>query len=60
MEARMLESGRVNIWPDRRILDLFGIQLPIIQARIAGANYSEMVIVLSRKPEAWVRFPVVY
>jgi nitronate monooxygenase len=31
-------------WPDRRILDLFGIALPIIQAPMAGASSPEMAI----------------
>lgn len=31
-------------WPDRRILDLFGIELPIIQAPMAGATTIEMVV----------------
>ncbi|PNB71132.1 2-nitropropane dioxygenase [Pseudomonas sp. GW456-E7] len=31
-------------WPDTRILDLLGIELPIIQAPMAGANNSAMVI----------------
>jgi nitronate monooxygenase len=31
-------------WPDRRILDLFGIGLPIIQAPMAGATTVEMVV----------------
>jgi nitronate monooxygenase len=35
------------IWPDHRIQDLFGIELPIIQAPMAGANGAEMVIVVS-------------
>jgi nitronate monooxygenase len=34
-------------WPDRRILDLFGIDLPIIQAPMAGATTPEMVIAVS-------------
>jgi nitronate monooxygenase len=34
-------------WPDRAILDLFGIELPIIQAPMAGANLSEMAIAVS-------------
>ncbi|WP_347900675.1 nitronate monooxygenase [Pseudomonas purpurea] len=34
-------------WPDTRILDLFGIDLPIIQAPMAGANTSAMVIAVS-------------
>jgi nitronate monooxygenase len=35
------------MWPDRRILDLFGIDLPIIQAPMAGSVGSEMVIAVS-------------
>ena len=29
-------------WPDRRILDLFGIAVPIVQAPMAGASTPEM------------------
>ena len=35
------------MWPDRRIQDLFGIELPIIQAPMAGSVGSEMVIAVS-------------
>ncbi|MBB3020520.1 nitronate monooxygenase [Microvirga lupini] len=35
------------MWADRRILDLLGIDLPIIQAPMAGANLSDMVIAVS-------------
>jgi nitronate monooxygenase len=34
-------------WPDRRIQDLFGIELPIIQAPMAGPVLSDMVIAVS-------------
>jgi nitronate monooxygenase len=34
----------MNQWPDTRILDLLGIELPIIQAPMAGATLSSMVI----------------
>ncbi|RON51964.1 NAD(P)H-dependent flavin oxidoreductase [Pseudomonas frederiksbergensis] len=34
-------------WPDTRILDLLGIELPIIQAPMAGAHDSAMVIAVS-------------
>ena len=34
-------------WADRRILDLFGIDLPIIQAPMAGSTTPEMVIAVS-------------
>src|SRR5436309_11603453 len=32
------------MWPDRRILDLFKIELPIVQAPMAGAMDAELVI----------------
>jgi nitronate monooxygenase len=35
------------MWPDHRIQDLFGIELPIIQAPMAGSVGSEMVIAVS-------------
>ena len=35
------------MWPDSRLLDLFGIELPIIQAPMAGASGSEMAIAVS-------------
>ena len=35
------------MWPDRRILELFGIELPIVQAPMAGPVLSEMVIAVS-------------
>ncbi|MGV2836025.1 nitronate monooxygenase, partial [Pseudomonas shirazensis] len=31
-------------WPDRRILDLLGIDVPILQAPMAGATGSPMAI----------------
>ena len=34
----------MNAWPDRRILDLFGIDLPIIQAPMAGPGTPELAI----------------
>ena len=35
------------MWPDRRLLDLIGIELPVIQAPLAGANGSAMAIAAS-------------
>ena len=32
------------MWPDDRIQNLFGIELPIIQAPMAGVAFSEMAI----------------
>ncbi|PSL92297.1 nitronate monooxygenase family protein [Pseudomonas sp. R9.37] len=34
----------MSTWPDSRIIDLLGIQLPIIQAPMAGATTAAMVI----------------
>ena len=36
------------MWPDRSVMDLFGIELPIIQAPMAGANGSAMAIAVSQ------------
>jgi nitronate monooxygenase len=35
------------MWPDNRVLDLFGIQLPIVQAPMAGSVLSDMVVAVS-------------
>ncbi len=35
------------MWPNRELLDLIGIDLPIIQAPMAGANRSAMAIAVS-------------
>ncbi|MCZ6861368.1 MAG: nitronate monooxygenase [Alphaproteobacteria bacterium] len=35
------------MWPNRKLLDLIGIDLPIIQAPMAGANDSAMAIAVS-------------
>jgi nitronate monooxygenase len=35
------------MWPDRRILDLFGIELPIVQAPMAGAVLADMAIAVA-------------
>lgn len=39
--------GAKTMWPDRRILDLFGIELPIVQAPMAGAQLSAMAIAVA-------------
>jgi nitronate monooxygenase len=36
------------MWPDRRLTDLFDIQLPLIQAPMAGAQGSAMAIAVSQ------------
>ncbi|OWV98928.1 2-nitropropane dioxygenase [Rhizobium sp. R72] len=38
----------MRTWHDRRILDLFGIELPVVQAPMAGATTAEMVIAVSQ------------
>src|SRR6516164_11835840 len=35
------------MWPDNRILDLFGIDIPIIQAPMGGSVFSDMVVAVS-------------
>jgi nitronate monooxygenase len=35
------------MWPDNRALDLFGIELPIIQAPMAGSALSDMAVAVS-------------
>ena len=35
------------MWPDDRIQSLFGIELPIIQAPMAGVAFSDMAIGVS-------------
>ena len=43
----MASETHMTIWPDRRILDLFGIDLPIIQAPMAIAQITNIT---SRNP----------
>jgi nitronate monooxygenase len=42
-----LGKERSMTWTDRRILDLFGIESPIIQAPMAGSTTPEMVVAVS-------------
>lgn len=37
----------MSTWPDSRILDLFGIELPIVQAPMAGSSGSAMAIAVA-------------
>ena len=37
-----------DMWPDRRLLELLGFALPIIQAPMAGANGAAMAIAASQ------------
>lgn len=32
------------MWPDRRVIDLFGIEVPIVQAPMAGPVFADMVV----------------
>ena len=36
------------MWPDTRLLDLFGIELPIVQAPMAGATGAEMAVAVAK------------
>ena len=40
----MLVDRDSAMWPDRRILDLFGVELPILQAPMAGSSGPELAI----------------
>lgn len=35
------------MWPNDRFIKLFGIELPIIQAPMAGSAFSDMVVAVS-------------
>src|SRR5215469_9775008 len=35
------------MWPNERLINLFGIELPIIQAPMAGSTLSDMVVAVS-------------
>ncbi len=35
------------MWPDRRILDLFGIELPIIEAPMAGSGLTDLAVAVA-------------
>jgi nitronate monooxygenase len=35
------------MWPDRRILDLLGIDLPILQAPMAGAGLADLAVAVA-------------
>jgi nitronate monooxygenase len=37
----------VTAWPDRRIQDLFGIEIPILQAPMAGATLADMAVAVA-------------
>jgi nitronate monooxygenase len=37
----------MRVWPDERILDLFKIEVPIVQAPMAGAGTSQLAIAVS-------------
>jgi nitronate monooxygenase len=40
-------SEMLKMWPDQRIVELFGIEVPIIQAPMAGSTGSEMVMAVA-------------
>ena len=41
-------------WQDRRLLDLFGIEHPILQAPMAGASSTQMAIAASQAGGLWL------
>src|SRR5260221_5748783 len=41
------QTERNAMWPDRRLIDLLGIEHPIIQAPMAGSAKADMVVAVS-------------
>jgi len=37
----------MRAWPDRRVLDLFGIELPVVLAPMAGPGTASLAIAVS-------------
>jgi len=37
------------MWPDRRLIELFGVELPIVQAPVAGAMDWELTVAAALK-----------
>jgi hypothetical protein len=44
---QILDGNKMKQWTDRRILDLFGIELPIILAPMAGPGTVALTIAVS-------------
>src|SRR5262245_17852136 len=42
-----MQTGGQSMWPDRRILDLFGIEHPILQAPMASSSTVELAIAVA-------------
>jgi nitronate monooxygenase len=43
-----MKDSDMTRWQDRRILDMFGIEIPIIQAPMAGVTTVEMVVAVAQ------------
>ena len=41
------------MWPDNQLRDLFSINLPIIQAPMAGSSSLDMAVAVSAAGRAW-------
>jgi nitronate monooxygenase len=46
--GRGAKQGARRMWPDRRLIDLIGIEIPIVQAPMAGAQDWELVAAISK------------
>jgi nitronate monooxygenase len=44
---RIYQERGIRMWPNERLINLFGIELPIIQAPMAGSALSDMVVAVS-------------
>src|SRR5262245_31160742 len=46
-KSEIKSMGRICMWPNDRFIKLCGIELPIIQAPMAGSAFSDMVVAVS-------------
>ena len=47
IRRRRESDGMASTWPDRRLLELFGIEVPIVQAPMAGAQDAALAAAVS-------------
>src|SRR5262245_37745756 len=47
-KSEIKSMGRICMWPNDRFIKLCGIELPIIQAPMAGSAFSDMVVAVSQ------------
>jgi len=43
-----MDEGSAKGWPDRRVMELFGIGLPVLQAPMAGSAFADLAVAVSQ------------